>query len=217
MTKLTVEKLFKTVNWVRAHQETVLSIAGVIAVCCGLVIYFFVHYSALSREACTKLGYAQGYASRGENDQAIKMLDEVISRHTQAKTLQYARLYKANILCRMKNYKDARGIYERLISDGKIKPVLPFAYLGLGNTLENLKEYRQAAEIYNEFINVSPEHYLIPRTYESLGRTYELSGLTNQAKQTYEKLSTLYPGTFWSRKAQERINVILQTETGKNK
>lgn len=215
MKKTAAEMIIEGITWVREHRDTALTLAGAAAACLGLAIYFFTHYSAVNREAWNKLGYAESYAYGGVNDQAVKILDEIINSNPQAKVLQYARLHKANLLFNMKDFKNAKELYSQIISNAKFKILLPFAYLGLGNTLENLTDYKEAARVYTEFIDTLPENYLIPRAHESLARAYEAAGQLDQAKQTYEKISTLYPGSLWARKSQERINLLLQIPGGR--
>jgi tetratricopeptide (TPR) repeat protein len=213
MKEINADSLAEKINWVRTHKETALTAAGIFVACCGFMIYFFSHYAGVNREAWNRISYAQGYAFQGMNDQAVKILDEVIGLNPRIRTLQFARLYKADILCKMKEYEKAAGLYSQIVANPKFKPILPLAYLGLGNSLESLGKYSEAIKVYSEFIDKLPEHFLIPRAYESLGRTCELAGMPEQAKQAYEKLSTLYPGTLWSQDAQKRMNIILQVES----
>ena len=206
------EQLKKLFEWVKTHRETVTSILIVAGVILVFGIYFIVHFISARKQAWEKVSFSQTYAMNGYNDQAIKLLDEVLSSYSGTKAAFYAKLYKADIFYRTNNFQEAIKLYQNLVQKCDNKTVQIFAYLGLGTSFESTGSYNEAIKTYSDFISKFPEHFLASRVYESLARTYRLAGLAQQSKETYEKLLTLYPGTYFAKKAQEYINPQQNTQ-----
>jgi tetratricopeptide (TPR) repeat protein len=204
------EILNEVKSWIIKHRETFFTVCIITLLVIGFNIYFFVHYFSIQHKAFEKLSFGQGYAYAGINDQAIKIFDEIINNYPKSKPVDYAKLYKADILYYMNNFQEANKLYDNIIKESKNKIVLPFAYIGSGICNENIGNYSQSIKIYLEFIDRFPEHFLLPRVYESLARVYSLSGSIEQSKNTYEKIITLFPGTMYAKKAQNELNIILQ-------
>ncbi len=191
------------IKWIGPHWQTIASITGVIIIFGGLAIYFVYHYRTIQKLTWEKLSIAQGYAQHNMADQAIQILDDIITRYSNSEIAQHARILKANICFQTRNYNLAKSLYQEIINIKKPKIILPQAYAGLGAVKENLGDFKGAIETYNEFLGKFPEHYLAPRIYDSLARVYFVTGEREKAKETYEKLITLYPGTYWSNQAQK--------------
>ncbi|MDI6640787.1 MAG: tetratricopeptide repeat protein, partial [Elusimicrobiota bacterium] len=177
----------------------------------SLGIYFYIRYTGVKKSAWDKISIAQGYAHQGMTNQSIQLLDDIISKFGNSDIGQQARLTKADICFKTKNYNLAAQIYQQVIDGkkgGRTKNIIPFAYAQLGATKENLGDYQGAISTYNEFIVKFPEHFLVPRIYDSLARVYLVTGSSEQAKQTYEKLVTLYPGTYWAQQVQRNFSAL---------
>lgn len=190
--------------------QTYATGAGLVLLFGVLAIYFFSSYNETKKSYWEKISMAQGYAFQGMTNQALQILDDVITKYPTSVIAQYARLNKGNILFDTKNYNLAVTVYQEVINTGKQKAILPFAYAGLGQSKENLMDYTGAEAVYKEGIVKYPEHFITPRIYDSLARVYIFMGKIEEAKQTYEKLATLYPGTYWSGAAQKFIFSVTQ-------
>jgi TolA-binding protein len=96
-------------------------------------------------------------------------------------------------------------LISKILELKKIKSILPHTLYLLGQCYQNLNDFTNAINTYNNFISKYPNHFLTPRVYESLAITYELAGEKENARNVYDKLNILYPGSYWSNLAQQKL------------
>lgn len=199
----------KTIPWILAHRETVLSIIATLAIVIGLGVYFFHHLNKIDARAWERLSYAQAHQQRNLSDQAINFYDEIIQRYPRTKAFAYALFYKAETLYQQKKYPEASQTYQNFLQKYQRKKLLlPLAYFGLGMSLEGENKYLEAINVYQEFANKFPEHFLTPEVYLSLGRCYQLNGQKNEATNIYNRVITSYPGSNWQKIAETYLKML---------
>jgi TolA-binding protein len=204
------------VTWIKNNRNLFLSIAGTASAVLILGIFFFTRYYALTKRANDKLAIAQGFMYRGQNNEAVKLIDEVIRQYSRTPAADKARLLKADYLSIQGDYEGAQKAVAPVVEKGKPKSVVPLAYGALGRVQENAGKYQEAIKTYTAFLDKYAEHFMAPKIYESLGRVYELSNMPAEARSTYEKLATLFPASGWAQRAQERLQMLPQQAPGPN-
>jgi TolA-binding protein len=196
------------ITWIRNNRNLFFSIAGTVLAVVILAVFFFTRYLALGQRAEDRLSIAQGQLAQGRADQALGLLNEIITKYKNTNAATTARMVKAEYLLSQKNYDEAEKTVLPALTAGKPATVIPLAYSLLGTIREDAGKYKEAIDTYSAFLDKYPEHFLAPKIYESLGRVYELTGSAAQARATYEKLATLYPATEWAQRAQNRLSVL---------
>jgi len=204
--------ILTSVEWVKNNRQLASSIAGIATAVIALTAFFFIRYHSVLERANDKLSFAQANIFQGKTEDALKLLDEIISQYPGSAADYKARLQKAEYLLQIRNFDEAQRVIMPVVEKGKPKLIIPLAISVLGATRESSGKYKDAIETYNLFLDKYPEHFLTPKIYESLARVYEISGSLQDAKTTYEKLATLYPSTAWAQRAQGRL-MALQTST----
>ncbi|MBN1621774.1 MAG: tetratricopeptide repeat protein [Endomicrobiales bacterium] len=202
------ELLINSVYWVKENRTLFLSIAGTVLGIAALSLFFFTRYYELKVRASDKLSIAQGQLYQGQTDQALAILNEIITRYSNSAVASQARILKANYLISIQNYNEAENIIKPAIEKGKPNTVIPLAMNILGLAQENSQKYPDAIETYKAFIDKFPNHFLAPKALESLARNYEMNQSIPEAISTYEKMANLYPNTGWAQKANERIGFL---------
>ncbi|MFH1368873.1 MAG: tetratricopeptide repeat protein [Elusimicrobiota bacterium] len=202
------EIIVKAIEWFKNNRNLVY---GISATALGIVIiavFFVVRMQNLKARGEEKLAVAQGLLYQGQPAQGMGLLDEVINSYTVGGISYKARIIKSDFLAGQKNYEEAEKVLIPVTLEGKPKKILPLAFAALGSIQESEGKYPEAAATYNTFLDKYPDHFLAPKVYESLARVHEMTGAVNEARAVYEKISTLYPASAWSQRAQERISIL---------
>lgn len=209
--------VLKIAEWIKNNRQLAGSIAGIAGLVILLTIFVAARYHTVRLRADEKLAFAQANFFQGKQQEGAAIFDEIITQYPGTNADYKARLQKAAYLLEMQSYDEAEKVVTPVTEKGKPANIKPMAMSLLGAIRENAGKYNEAAATYSAFLDTYPEHYYTPKIYESLARVYELSGAMDSARSTYEKLSTLYPSTAWSARAQERISALVNAPAGSAK
>jgi TolA-binding protein len=196
------------VEWIRNNRNTFFSILAIAAGVLLFSVFFFTRLQTMKVRAEDKLSMAMGQLQQGAAPQGLATLDEIINSYGGTVAASRARLFKADYLISQNKFKEAEQAVQPVISAGKPKEVVPLAYETLGVIQEDEGNFTDALKTYTTFLEKYPEHFLTPKIYESIGRIRELTGAPQEARSMYEKLATLYPGTAWAQRAQEKMRTL---------
>ncbi|MGA2090824.1 MAG: tetratricopeptide repeat protein [Endomicrobiales bacterium] len=200
--------LIFAIKWVQNNRQTFFTIVAIVAGIILFSLFFFVRLHTAKLRANDKLSMAQAQIYGGQVDAGLGSLDELITQYSGTAASTQARMLKADYYASKKDFVNAEKTIRPVIDAGIPPSIIPLAYSILGDIEENAGNYKGAIATYTEYLEKYPDHFLVPKVYESLGRLYELSGSPAEAKGSYEKLTTLYPGTGWAQRAQERIAMV---------
>jgi len=145
-----------------------------------------------------KLYLAKILFQRGENQEALKLYDELVN--SDSPVFKVALADKAFLLKEMKDYRQAVTIFQKAIEEDIDNPGLRFA---LGLCLEKVDKKQQAIEEYFKVIYAFSS-YTEPEASESkdyeikayfrIARIYEKMGNKKEAKKIYQKIISLDVG-----------------------
>lgn len=199
--KLVVEFYNKYKNWIIGITSSV----GIVTL---LIIIFFVRMKQTKEYVQNQIVISESYLYQKNFVEAYKILDNIITHYKKTKYAGYAMYLKAKSLYDNQDFESSIKLCTEILKFKKPKSVVvPTMYL-LGQSYVAVNNYDDAIKVYNEIITNYPNHFYTARVYESLALCYELKGDTKSAKTIYEKMNLLYPGTYWSEIAQQKISKL---------
>ena len=145
-----------------------------------------------------KLYLAKILFQRGENQEALKLYDELVN--SDSPVFKVALVDKAFLLKEMKDYRQAVTIFQKAIEEDIDNPGLRFA---LGLCLEKVDKKQEAIgeyfkviyafSSYTELEAGEPKDYEV-KAYFRIARIYEKMGNKKEAKKIYQKIISLDVG-----------------------
>lgn len=193
------------IEWIRSNRHMFISIAGITVGAILFVTFFFVRLHSAKARSMDRLSVVQGQIFAGQIDQAVRGLDEIITKYGGTAAASQAGLLKADYLSSRQDYAGAEAAVRPVVENGTPRTIMPLAYMVLGDIQENKGDMAGAVQTYTTFLEKYPDHFLVPKAYESLGRVQEIMGSREQARIQYEKLATMFPGSGWAQRAQEHL------------
>jgi outer membrane protein assembly factor BamD (BamD/ComL family) len=186
-------------------------ILGVILV--GLfVCYRFKMIEEISSE---KLSEAYSFFANNDEKKGIEVIDELITQFPKTPAAYQAKLVKAHILTRLRDYDEALRILTCIESGGIPRSIRPLASTGIIYVYDSKKDYSNAIIASKNFINRYPSHFFIRDIYLNLAEYYAFSGLKNDAVRVFSKILNSFPATLESGKARDRLNQVRRLQFGK--
>jgi tetratricopeptide (TPR) repeat protein len=116
------------------------------------------------------------------------------------------KLGKANEI-RIRNFEEARRIYQRIIDTKQNEPVVHEAYFRMGFVMrEGFANYDEAIKHWQELIDLFYNNEFADRAQFAIGYTYEAYQRNfTQARQAYEKILNLYPNSSLQNEARDAL------------
>jgi tetratricopeptide (TPR) repeat protein len=195
-------------RWLVRHWQQVLLALGALAVAGAFAALIFFNLQQLQSRAWEQLSTAQGLASRGQVEEALKNVEQLAASHRSGPLASQARLFKGDLLFQQGKGPEAAAAYQEALERADSPELQALALAGLAGARELAQTWDQAATHYERFIKDYPEHFLTPRAYEALGRIQMTQGRWKEAQATFERLITLYPTTPWAKDAQTALAQI---------
>ncbi len=187
------------------YRNWILSISVVVGIIIFVSLATIIKIKQTKARAQEKIATVESLIYQNRKEDALKILDEIISGYKKPKYKGYAMYLKANFLYEEGNFQQAKEVCLNFLNLKKPKAfILPIMYI-LAQCYLSLNDFDEAIKIYNEIIQKYPEHYLTARVYESLAICYEFKGDIQNAKQIYERMNILYPGSYWSEISQQKL------------
>lgn len=196
------------IDFLVKYQRQMFTILGIICIIIGFVVFILIRYKTISMDILERTSVAENLFYSERFDEALDLIDELLSKYPRHKHTVRAALFKAYILYNRKDFHQAKEMFLRVINEYRQKKFLPMAYLGVGHCEENLRNYDKALEIYERFINEFPDNFLAPKIYESIARIYEIKNSSPKVVEYYEKMLINYPGSYWSTIAEEKLKSL---------
>ncbi len=208
------EKILKpALELYNKYQNIIIGIVGGIVLVVILAIMTITRLQQTQKRNWEKIAIAQAYLHNKMYSEGFKLLDEIISSSKRAKYSTYAMYTKSTFLFENNDFATAKDLCLKILEVNKPKSIIPHTLYLLGQCYQNLGDSKNAISTYNIFISKYATHYLTPRVYESLAVTYELVGDKENARNVYDKMNILYPGSYWSNLAQQKLNPTLANPT----
>ena len=205
--KITTEFFLQLIkNFYKKYKNWIIGIASVLLITVLLAVIIIFRMKHAKEYVSQRLLFAESFLYQRNFDEANKILDEIINNYKNSKYAGYAMYLKANVLYDNKDFVQAKQVCIDFLKIRKPKyVVVPMLYI-LGHCYLALNDFDNAIEIFNEITQKYVEHFYTPRVYESLALCYELKGDLQSARNVYEKMNVLYPNSYWSEIAQQKLN-----------
>jgi len=191
------------------YQNIVIGIAGGLVLIIVLSVLTITRLQQTQKRNWEKISIAQSYLHNKMYAEGFKLLDEIINSSKNSKYSAYAMYIKASFLTDEldnSDYRVAKDLCLKILEINKPKSIIPHTLYLLGQCYQNLGDFTNAINTYNNFISKYSNHFLTPRVYESLAITYELADDKENVRNIYDKMNILYPGSYWSNLAQQKLN-----------
>jgi len=205
--KITTEFFLQLIkNFYKKYKNWIIGIASVLLITVLLAVIIIFRMKHAKEYVSQRLLFAESFLYQRNFNEANKILDEIINNYKNSKYAGYAMYLKANVLYDNKDFVQAKQVCIDFLKIRKPKyVVVPMLYI-LGHCYLALNDFDNAIEIFNEITQKYVEHFYTPRVYESLALCYELKGDFQSARNVYEKMNVLYPNSYWSEIAQQKLN-----------
>ena len=138
---------------------------------------------------------------------ALENLEAVVSRYPKTTQGQAASLFKANVLFRLKRYKEAASTVEELIkADSEVAATVNAYYL-LARSYEAMKDYAAAINAYRAS-REQTRGDMIAVVDIDLARCHELAGDKEAAVSIYRQILSEFPDTVFANRADKKLAVL---------
>jgi TolA-binding protein len=192
-------------NFYEKYKNWIIGIGTGVIISVLLVVIMIYRIKQTKEYVSQRLLVAESYIYQKNFNEVYKILDEIINHYKNSKHAGYAMFLKANVLYDNKDFVQAKQVCIDFLKIKKPKSVVvPMMYI-LGQSYLALNDFDNAINVFNEITQKYVEHYYTPRVYESLTFCYELKGDTQSARSIYEKMNILYPNSYWSNIAQQKL------------
>ncbi|MFA4984090.1 MAG: tetratricopeptide repeat protein [Candidatus Omnitrophota bacterium] len=179
----------------------------------------------------SRLGMGWAFLKLKRYDDAEKVFREINGDNLEKKNQEILLLGRAVLLFETKRLLEAKGVYEKLLSESRDPLISVQAYLGEADTLYSLSEYRQAITLYKEALGRNlqsdiPQEYLDKLHYglawsllkegEFKAAIEEFQKIVQRTEDKTVKVATLcqigdaYQDSGDYRKAKEAYDTILK-------
>lgn len=190
------------------YRNWIIGITTAVGIVVALAIIFLIRMKQTREYVENQIVISESHLYQKNYSEAYKILDNIITHYRRTKYAGYAMYLKAKSLYENKDFESTIKLCLEILKIKKPKSVIvPTMYL-LGLSYTAINNYDEAIKIFNQIIQNYPNHFYCARVYESLAICYELKGDTQSAKSVYEKMNLLYPGTYWSELAQQKISKL---------
>jgi len=185
---------------------------GILAMAAG--IFGYLAWGRRQEETAANLLFkaARQLAVRGstvedakQQEEAIKLLNEVASRYPRTAAAAEATLRLGNLYYGQERYDEARRIFEAYLASNARGRIAFSAGLGIADVHLAQKKYDKAEAAYLRLISEFPREPLLPEAYFNLARTYISMGKVRDAVRVYERIPEAYPNTAWASTAQAQL------------
>jgi tetratricopeptide (TPR) repeat protein len=193
------------VLWTKFHQQiAVWGGAGILAaaVLGGTLTY---RHFAGREEAWGKFALANSLAYSGRPDQAAELVKKLEEEHPGTLAAGHAALLAGDILFQQGKFKEAAAAFRGLAERTADKTLLPLALADTGITLESSGECKEAVSTEQTFLDAYQDHFLAPQVHASMARCLGALGDAEKAKAAYERIVFLYPDSYWSEWAKNKL------------
>jgi tetratricopeptide (TPR) repeat protein len=152
-----LEKISQAENFLRDQSKLVTYAAIGIVVVIALVILLTGSKKKANTAAMGDLGLAEMSYARGDYDDAILRLENLIDKYSSTRSAGMGTVLLAKSYLSKNDYENARVNFERYINDYKKDGLLTAtAYSGLAICAEQTGEYQKAAEYFKKGGKVAP-------------------------------------------------------------
>jgi tetratricopeptide (TPR) repeat protein len=135
--------------------------------------------------AVGKEGLAAVYAKKGQQQEALKLAQEV---ERVAPERSYAHVIKGDILYAQGKKQEAEGEYQKAVQKGDTEVYLkPVGYNQLGRVYASAGKYDKARGLFDQAVAIDP--YYVEGTTNK-GRTFEKEGNWDKALESYRQAMT---------------------------
>jgi len=187
------------------YKNWIIGIGTVLIISIVLAVIIVFRIKQTKEYVSQRIIIAESYIYQKNFNEAYKILDEIISHYKNSKYAGYAMYLKANALYDNNDFDKVKQICIDFLKLKKPKSVVvPMMYI-LGQSYVALNDLDNAIKVFSDITQKYVEHYYTPRVYESLAFCYELKGDTQSSKSIYEKMNILYPNSYWSNIAQQKL------------
>jgi TolA-binding protein len=191
-----IESVMRAVDYVRRHAQ--YFIAGLAAVVVVVLIGSYVmHSQEQAREdAAGMLGDALIAEDGGQTDQAVTLSQQLVAKYDGTPAAAQGLLMLANRRFAQSNFGEARGLYQRALSEAGENSVLRFAARsGLaactdaeGNTQGAAAEYEKYAAEFPGTAESAQALMAAARCYRRLGQRDAEKGVLQRVVREYTEL-----------------------------
>jgi tetratricopeptide (TPR) repeat protein len=192
-------------NWIQIF-------VGIISMLLLAFVLCFIYCSRCYRiDEISSDKFTEAYTAcytKGDRQQGIIILDEIIMKFRKTPTVYLAKLMKADILIELHAYDAALQVLFETIVDGKFNIIKPLASARIIYVYDLKKDYYNAILASKEFINKFPDHFLVKDVYLNLAEYYLISGSKNLAVKIFNEVLINFPTTREAEKAQNRLKNI---------
>jgi tetratricopeptide (TPR) repeat protein len=186
-----------------------IAVVGIFALGVILLGLFVCHrFKMIEGISSEKLSVAYAFFAKNDEKKGIEVIDELITQFPKTSAAHQARLVKAYILTRLRDYDEALRILVCTESSGIPRSVRPLASTGIIYVYDFKKDYFSAIVASKNFINKYPNHFFIRDIYLNLAEYYIFSGLKNDAIRVFNEILNNFPATLESGKARDRLSQV---------
>jgi len=140
---------------------------------------------------------------KGEADQALRQLLEVIRRYPRTPSALQATFYTGQIQYRLRDYPMAVQSFQRVVRKASTSMIRELALLNLGNAQEAMGDCRAAISTYRGVL--TDKAILQDRALQSIGRCYETLGDRAKATEAYNQVLQTFPNSPWAEEIKDRL------------
>jgi tetratricopeptide (TPR) repeat protein len=202
------EAMDRGLRWAAENRRTAGISAGAIAGVLLLGGLFLYSHRARQNAAWDGLSLANGLASSGQTDAALKKVAEINASCPGTPASGYGLLFAGDLLFHKDRFAESQKYYQQLLDRGQPQVLQPFALGGLALAQEAAVQCAEAVKTEEGFLNLYPDHFLAPQVHASLARCEATLGQKDTAKATLQKIALQYPDTSWAAWAQEQMKTL---------
>ncbi|HAH06608.1 MAG TPA: hypothetical protein DCM05_08795 [Elusimicrobia bacterium] len=199
------ELLERAALWVKFHQQ--VAIWSGTALLAALVIAGTLAYRQVTgrEESWSKFALAQSLAYSGRPDQAAELVKKLAEEHPGTLAAGHGALLGGDILFQQGKYDEAAAAFRALAERTSDKTLLPLALADTGLSLESGGKCPDAVSTEQTFLDSYQDHFLAPQVHASMARCLTTLGDKEKAKAAYERIVFLYPDSYWSEWAKNKL------------
>lgn len=199
-------KIVDLIKWVKKNKKPFfITIISVIVIAL-LVLFICFRIQMINSAASDKLNMAVKILDKGNLEQGLSVIDDVINTYKNSPAAYRAMIMKASNLIYQKKYEEAENILKLYIEKATPEEIKPIGYPLLISIYDDNNNVEQAIKTSREFLSKYSDNYLAPSVMENMARLYELSGKDEEAKQVYKEIVDKFFGTSYANRASEKLN-----------
>ncbi len=152
---------------------------------------------------------ASSFATEDERDRAVlDQMDSILQTYPRSRAGRLALYYRGLALDRLHRAPEAIKALQEFLDQDPSNFAAPMAKASLARLLDDTGEHSKAIQLYQELSGIQGGPYPPQAALLEWARCLERMGNKEEAREIYRRLTREYPGSEYSKEAEDRLKEL---------